>query len=235
VVIDATGLGRGLGEDSHSTTHAAAGARIGVGAELAAPDYPVAPGELRMVVTSVGYAGLVRVEGGALDVAAAVDAASLRGAAPEQVVAGILAEGGLPPLPEVTTHAWRGTPALTRIGEDVGADRLFRVGDAAGYVEPFTGEGIGWALGDGMAVAELASRALEGSPQDTLTEWRRYRAARWTTAERLCRALARTLRRPRTVALGVAALRAAPWLASPFVRRAARGPLRIASARSSRR
>jgi len=222
VVIDATGLGRGLAEGGGATTTAAAGARIGVGAELDAPDYPIAPGELHMAVARRGYAGMVRVESGRLNVAAALDAASLRADAPERVVAGILAEAGLPPLPDTPAHAWRGTPALTRGGEDVGGHRSFRVGDAAGYVEPFTGEGIGWALGDGRAVAEAACLALGGSPADALTAWREHRSVRRSSAERLCRTLTSALRRPWVVTLGMAAVGAAPWLASPLVRRVAR-------------
>ena len=38
------------------------------------------------------------------------------------------------------------------------------MGDAAGYVEPFTGEGIGWALAGGRLLAEslLAATLLDG-------------------------------------------------------------------------
>jgi flavin-dependent dehydrogenase len=223
VVIDATGLGRGLAEDGRPTTHAAPHARVGIGAELDAPDYPVPPGELHMAVGRAGYVGLVRVENGRLNVAAAVDAFALRAGTPGEVVAGILAHAGLPPLPPADAKAWRGTPGLTRSGE-AGGDRLLRVGDAAGYVEPFTGEGIGWALSDGLAVAACARAALEGRLADALAEWRRHRAARSVTAERLCRGLARGLRHPRLVDLAVTALGALPELASPLLRRVARNP-----------
>jgi len=221
VVIDATGLGRGLSEDGRPTTRSAPHARVGVGAELDAPAYPVPPGELHMAVGRPGYVGLIRVESGRLNVAAAVDPSALRGSTPGEVVAGILAQAGLPPLPPTAAHAWRGTPALTRSG-DAGGDRLLRVGDAAGYVEPFTGEGIGWALSDGVAVAACARAALEGRPSDALAQWRSHRAARSATAERLCRGLARGLRRPRLVGFAVTALGALPELATPLVRRVAR-------------
>ncbi|MGE0158809.1 MAG: NAD(P)/FAD-dependent oxidoreductase [Gemmatimonadales bacterium] len=232
VVIDATGLGHGLADDGGPPTRAAAHARVGVGAELDAADYPVADGELHMVVGRVGYVGLVRVEGGRLNVGAAVDASALRDRAPADVVAGILTDAGLPPLPATALRGWRGTPALTRSASDVGAERLLRVGDAAGYVEPFTGEGITWALGDGVAAAALARLALDGSPADALTAWRRYRAGRRTRAERLCRALARGLRNPWLVGLAIGALDVLPGLAAPLVRRAARAPRALAMART---
>ena len=230
IVIDATGLGRGLAKGGAPATHAAPDARFGIGAELDAPDYPVAPGELHMAVSHEGYVGLVRVESGRLNVAAAVDASALRGRAPERVVSGILREAGLPPLPDGTTQGWRGTPALTRSG-DVGGARLLRLGDAAGYVEPFTGEGIGWAIADGLAAARIGRLALSGSPGEALEAWRRHRGARRASGERLCRALADGLRRPWLVGLAVRALRAVPELATPLVRRAARDPSRWATVR----
>jgi flavin-dependent dehydrogenase len=223
VVIDATGLGRGLAEDGRPTTHADPHARVGVGVELDAPDYPVPAGELHMAVGRPGYVGLVRVESGRLNVAAAVDPSGLRGSTPDDLIAGILSDAGLPPLPPTGADGWRGTPQLTRSG-DAGGDRLLRVGDAAGYVEPFTGEGIGWALSDGLAAADCARVALEGRPADALSQWRRYRTTRGASAERLCRGLARGLRRPRLVGLAVTALGALPDLAAPLVRRVARSP-----------
>jgi flavin-dependent dehydrogenase len=223
VVIDATGLGRGLAEDGRPTTRAAPRTRVGVGVEVDAPDYPVPAGELHMAVARSGYVGLVRVEKGRLNVAAAVDPSALRESSPGEVAARILAQAGLPPLPLTAMRAWRGTPGLTRSG-DAGCDRLLRVGDAAGYVEPFTGEGIGWALSDGLAAAECARAALEGRPGEALDQWRRRRAARRWTAERLCRGLARGLRRPGLVGLAVTALGALPGIASPLVRRVARDP-----------
>jgi flavin-dependent dehydrogenase len=130
-----------------------------------------------------------------------------------------------------TVRGWRGTPALTRSG-DVGGERLFRLGDAAGYVEPFTGEGIGWALADGLAATELARQALTGSPGAALEGWRRYRADRSVTAERLCRALARGLRHPWIVRLSIASVGVLPALWMPLVRRAAHAPALSAMARS---
>jgi len=223
IVIDATGLGRGLAEDGRPTTRAAPRARIGVGAELVATDYPVLPGDLHMAVGRAGYVGLVRVENGRLNVAAAVDPSALQGSTPGEVIAEILAYAGLPPLPPAATHAWRGTPGLTRSG-GAGGDRLLRVGDAAGYVEPFTGEGIGWALSDGLAAATCARAAIEGRPTDALAQWRRHRATRRATVERICRGLTRGLRRPRLVELAVTTLGALPELAAPLVRRVARNP-----------
>lgn len=65
------------------------------------------------------------------------------------------------PAPELFAElSWRGTPALTRRRTRISEERVFVLGDAAGYVEPFTGEGMAWALASGAAVAPLAARAV---------------------------------------------------------------------------
>jgi len=90
------------------------------------------------------------------------------------------------------------------------------LGDAAGYVEPFTGEGIAWALATGAAVAPLAARAPAG--------WQPALARQWADVHRrivgrrfLCRATAAILRRPRLVRLAIRLLALAPALAAPIV------------------
>jgi flavin-dependent dehydrogenase len=177
-----------------------------------------------MAVGRAGYVGLVRVEDGALNVAAALDPARLRTAGPEEVVSSVLAEAGFPPLAEQSLAGWRGTPLLTRASRDAGGERLIRVGDAAGYVEPFTGEGICWALSAGRVAARLAAAGAELWRDGLLDDWRAYRQSVLAPSQRLCRMLAAALRRPALVAASVAALRIAPALAAPFVSRAGRPP-----------
>ncbi|MFM7035246.1 MAG: hypothetical protein ACKOYJ_08710 [Planctomycetia bacterium] len=67
----------------------------------------------------------------------------------------------------VRAAALRSTPPLTRRAPLVDtADRLLRVGDAAGYVEPFTGKGIGWAMPwveDRLVPAVIGGRGRGGA------------------------------------------------------------------------
>jgi 2-polyprenyl-6-methoxyphenol hydroxylase-like FAD-dependent oxidoreductase len=110
-----------------------------------------------------GYVGLVRVEDGRLDMAAAFDPVFVKsvgglGAAAET----ILREVGWPAPPALAEEPWKGTPALTRRARRLAGHRCFVVGDAAGYVEPFTGEGMAWAVMSAAAVA--ASACAESSP-----------------------------------------------------------------------
>ena len=120
VVVDATGLGPGLTRNGVSARGAVPGSRVGLGATFDDPSHPIEPGELHMVVGRTGYVGLVRVEDGTLNVAAAVDPAALRTAAPESVVGDILTEADRPPLTGTPLRGWRGTPLLTRSRADVG-------------------------------------------------------------------------------------------------------------------
>jgi flavin-dependent dehydrogenase len=231
-VVDATGLGGGMASATEGgpvaggsgAAQAARRSRVGLGAVLAAQGYPVEPGDLHMAVGTDGYVGLVRVEDGALNVAAAVDPTALGRTSPGDLVSRLLVGAGMPPLGEAPRLGWRGTPRLTRWSPAVGAERLFRVGDAAGYVEPFTGEGIGWALGAGAFAASLAARAAERWSDDLLDEWLAYHRGTLVPSQRLCRVLAGALRRPWLVNAGAAALRIAPGLAAPFVGWAARPP-----------
>ena len=113
-----------------------------------------------------------------------------RGLPPE-----VIAEVGWPVPAGLAAGPWRGTPGLTSRPERIGAERLFVLGDAAGYVEPFTGEGIAWALTSARALCPLALRAVErwdpGFPALWAALHRRALGPR-----RLCHASARLLRSP---------------------------------------
>jgi len=177
-----------------------------------------------MIVGRGGYVGMVRVESGALNVAAAVDPARLGGTPPKDMLADLLVGAGMP-LPGGWHQAdWRGTPQLTRSAAHMGGERLFRLGDANGYVEPFTGEGMCWAFDGAVAVAPLAAAAVSGWSSDLLEQWEAYCGRTLRPAQRLCRTLAPALRKSWLVGGAVAALQRAPGLAAPLLRRAASAP-----------
>ena len=106
---------------------------------------------------------------------------------------------------------WRGTSRLTR-RRRVEAERLLVIGDAAGYVEPFTGEGIAWAMRSGEAVAEHALGHAERT-------WTVAHQALVGVRQRECRMIARLLRHSELSSVAIAALGALPGLAGPIVRR----------------
>lgn len=64
-------------------------------------------------------------------------------------------------LPPFAPTEWLRLNPITRAAAQVGTGRVWLVGDAARVVEPFTGEGIAFALSTGMLAAEMALRGLE--------------------------------------------------------------------------
>lgn len=221
IVVAASGLsGRCLSRLPDFRSEEAPFSRIGVEALL--DDFPdeYAPGVIFMAVGGDGYVGLTRVEDGRLNVAAAVDPRAVRRAGtPGAACREILAEAGFPCHDAMHGAEWRGTAHLTRRTARKAAERLFVVGDAAGYVEPFTGEGMAWAITSGLEVAGLVEQGAGAWSRTLADDWeRRYRRLverrQW-----LCRVLAAGLRRPALVRSALPLLSCAPWLAKPVIAR----------------
>jgi hypothetical protein len=172
VTVVATGLADTI-RLSGDANDVAPSSRIGMGTTLPAGAGGPPPGELVMAVSRGGYCGIVRLEDGRIDIAAALDRGLIaQTGSPARAVASILAEtmflaesgGGISPGDPpgrimldsklLGAATWRGTPPLTRsqpVADATG--RILRIGDAAGYVEPFTGEGMGWALASALESA----------------------------------------------------------------------------------
>jgi flavin-dependent dehydrogenase len=207
-LVDATGLnGRFLNPEPV----VAPSARIGAGAVFAAdtPHYP--PGTVTLGVGRGGYVGLVRLEDGRLDAAAAFDAGHVRASGSlAAAAAAVLIEAGLPALPD---GAWKGTPPLTRRAAAIAGPGWFAVGDAAGYVEPFTGEGMAWAVAGAATLAPLLT------VPDAAALWHAAYRANVAARQGPCRAIAALLRRPAVCGVAVRVLRYWPAVAAPVVRR----------------
>ena len=220
VVLAADGLGHpSLCDVREIRDRPARSSRIGAGCEVAEFPAEFAPGVIHMAVGRGGYVGLVRVEGGALNIAAAFDARLIREAgSPAQAAASVLAQAGFPTIPAMADAEWLGTPTLTRSTTPVAAERLFVLGDASGYVEPFTGEGMGWALASAVALAPIASAACDGWQPSLSEAWSREHARLVRSRQRTCRMLAALLKSPTCVRLAMFLLPKMPSLLQPVVR-----------------
>lgn len=213
IVLAADGLGGRLAGGESSVIQR--GSRLGAGVTI--DDFPVsyAVPRIFMACGSGGYAGLVRVEDGRLNIAAALDPHHVKeqGGVGKTVV-NLLLEAGFPSIPNLAELSWHGTPLLTRRVERPAGERLLMLGDAAGYVEPFTGEGMAWALACARAVAPLA-----------VQDWEPALVERWTALHHdivrrrqwVIRTLALVLRRPLLARLLVTTLSHMPMLARPVV------------------
>jgi len=200
-------------------------ARVGLGLVVREPEEAYAAGTIHMAIARDGYVGLVRTANGNLNIAAALDLASLKSVeAPDQAINRILAETGLPTLSAVSEPAWRGTLPLTRTNRRLAAARIFLLGDAAGYVEPFTGEGMGWAIASAMSVVPYVLRSLHDWDHRASQTWEINQQRQMARGQLMCRILARLLRQPAAVGLTLGVLRTIPALANPIVRRIYSGP-----------
>lgn len=222
VVLAADGLGgRLLDDEPGMNTAAAPRSRMGCGVTLdrdsVANQYE--SGAIYMACGVGGYVGLVRFGDGRLDVAAALDPVLTRAAGgPGAAAEAILRSAGLPHIHNLASLDWRGTALLTRRRARLGGERLLAIGDAAGYVEPFTGEGIAWALASGEAAAGIVRRASAWSASQ-IDEWESVHHRLLGRRQRWCRAVTMVLRRARLATAAVAVLSTAPSLGRPLVRR----------------
>lgn len=216
VVIAADGLAGGLCKTEPVVRP---DSRIGAGAVLdEAPDW-VGPGTIFMATGRGGYVGLVRVEGGRLDAAAALDAAFVREAGgPGPAAAHIVRAVGWPDILGLAEARWKGTPPLTRHPRQVAGERWFAIGDAAGYIEPFTGEGMAWAVSSAVAVAPLAATAARRWDDRLPAAWAREHARQVGCRQSVCRLVATGLRSPILTHAAVRLLAVIPAAAAPVVR-----------------
>jgi flavin-dependent dehydrogenase len=196
------------------------GSRIGAGVVLTpdvAPSF-YTPGTIYMATGRGGYVGLVRVEDNRLDVAAAFDTEFVkRAGGPGPAAEAILGEVEWTVPLKLAEAAWKGTPALTRRPVRLAGEWFFAVGDAAGYVEPFTGEGMAWAMMSAAALAPIAARAIRRWEPELAREWERTHARIVGRRQRVCRIVSRVLRSPFLTGVAVRALAALPLLSHPVV------------------
>jgi len=214
-VIVADGLGGGaLDGVPGFAWRVAARSMMGFGATLPAATLDCPPGEIRMHVGRDGYIGVVRLASGDLDAAAAVAPAALKRAGSVAACAQALLAGVAHDAKAINRARWRGTPQLTRTRTRIAAPGILVAGDAAGYVEPFTGEGMSWAIATGLAAGELAA-----CDECAHERWPARCAALVARPKWRCRAIALLLRSPFLVRTALAIGARAP---RPFERLAAR-------------
>lgn len=224
VVVAATGLHPipllpGSGEDSE--LEHVEGSRVGVGAVVAGWDDGPGSGVVRMTVGEAGYVGQVLQEDGRWVIAGALDRGWIQSrGGPGRAVEALLTGGGVSPDWTVE-EGWRGTPALTRRRSRAAERGVYFLGDAAGYVEPFTGEGMGWALRGARELTDLVEQAVADPSPELEASWDRRYTVRVGRLQRLCRGIAWLGRRPTLARSAITVLSRVPGLARPALRRVA--------------
>jgi flavin-dependent dehydrogenase len=105
------------------------------------------------------------------------------------------------------------------------------LGDASGYVEPFTGEGMTWGMLSAILAAPLVQnwlsretagtddrRPSNGSFESLSRAWARIHRAQIAHRQRDCRILAGLLRSSMAVSGAMKLMSVAPGVARPFIR-----------------
>jgi len=152
--------------------------------------------EVRMHCGQYGYVGTVVLEDGSLDVAAAMNMQQVKMlGGPAAAVSKLLSKAGAE-LSNISEVSWRATPPLTGSRKKLWYPRVFVLGDAAGYVEPFTGEGMAWAMRSAREVAPLAIKAVKQWDNSIGYEWASIHRERIKQRQWRCIVAAATLKRP---------------------------------------
>lgn len=208
--------------------------RVGLGAEIAAlADLP--DGTIRMACGAQGYVGMAQLGDGRALVAAAVDRRALDERPPAELIGHLLRKAGLAVPDDLAGVVWRGTPPLTWRAPPVAASRVFRIGDAAGYVEPFSGDGMTCALLTAEAVVPLVVQGIDSWSDALRREWqiRHRQAIGWRAAR--TRAIAGLVRHERLLHHLIPLMDRLPRLLDPLIRAAYGGATAMSRGRSELR
>ena len=219
-VVVADGLGHpSLRTCRWPSDRVARSSRVGIGASFKNSDSFYAVGTVYLGIGRHGYMGAVRVADDQLNLAAAVDPAWLREVGNPCDAAVAIANEARLPLPDGLMEAtWRGTVPLTRRATCVAQHNIFLTGDAAGYVEPFTGEGMAAALVSSLAVVPFVERSLLGDGQAAAREWADATTREASTGNRWCHRLAWLARRPAAARWSARMVSLLPGLSRPILR-----------------
>ena len=168
-----------------------------------------------MVVSDSGYVGVTRAEENCLSVAAAINPASLGSSnSPASVLEQMLRSAGIEQVLAGASAPVRGTLPITQQATSVAAERLLLVGDAAGYVEPFTGEGMAAAIEGALLVAPIAKQAARAWQPKLADQWQSEYARRVRSRQVACRSIAWLVRHPRVLGWSLRALALQPGIGS---------------------
>lgn len=217
VVLAADGLSSQLlTRDVPDSVRVMPGARIGAGTIVDNMSSAYEPHCIYMACGTGGYVGIVRLEDGRLNIAAAFDSSFVRECrGPGVAACRILNEVGWERIPGLADQFWKGTTSLTRTLRYPAGQRVLAIGDAAGYVEPFTGEGISWAVESAIRVTRL----LKNSWYPNLPlRWARWNRNESIQRRRLIRSVAWVLRRPQLTAVSINLLNLFPSITGRLIK-----------------
>lgn len=162
------------------------------------------PNLLTMMVSTYGYVGIAVTDGAVIDIAAAIEPNRIReGLSTAQIAQTIMNDCGYDLGVDLTQIECLATPALTRRAHSVADRRLFLLGDAIGYVEPFTGEGMAWALAGATELAPIVIDAMHQWNPTHVTRWQEKLKNKILNHQWMCKTLSRATHSPSIAGLAV--------------------------------
>lgn len=217
IVLACGGLGQNLGA-MKSDEHIEPNNKVGFAAILPnSADYDSET--IYMALGSSGYVGLKSLEDGRMNLAAAIKASHIKKEKGcSSIVERLIEQAGFPEVAGMAKADWVGTPLLTRQRERLADDRVFVLGDAAGYVEPFTGEGMAWAFSSAVAGLPLFLSAINQWQPSLSDEWRTTYKKVVVKEQRVIRFLKMAANYPKLTSRTFSLLKHFPYLTSPIVR-----------------
>ncbi len=188
---------------------------FGVSFMASSPD--VQPGSIYMACDNDGYVGLVQLESGQVDVAAALVSGSAGASQGDPLcrVQRILKRSTFPSMRLDDLTPLMSTPPLRR-SRVAGRGRIIAIGDAAGYVEPFTGEGMTWAMQSGIAAADLVATHIHDL-EHVGEQWNTHIDFSVKRRKTICKVMTAMLRSPVACRIAATMLSVFPSLARPLL------------------
>lgn len=197
----------------------APGSLIGISAVLNEDSIPLDDGAVFMACSKNGYVGSIRQEDGKIELAAAVQPLFLKSAGTAGACAEkILSACGIKSKLNLSDAQWQGTPPLLRNRSRLSGPHFFILGDASGYIEPFTGEGIYWALLQARKLVSLLQEHHFIQNEKLGSEWEQLHFKIMNQRKKICRAVTLILRSPFLCQCIIRVLNRFPLLAAPLVR-----------------
>ena len=196
VVLACDGIsGTSLANESWADWRIASRSWMGVSATLD-DSVHAQRGAIHMDIGAGAYVGRVRLADGRVHLAAALDPAECRKAgSPAMLVRRIV---------DCDCAILRGSGLLTRRRVELGGHRVLAIGDSCGYIEPFTGEGMAWAILGACEAVRLLPASANSWPADLAERWKQVHNLAIRSRQKWCRALRPMVRHPRLAAVGLA-------------------------------
>ena len=221
LVVAADGLRSSVAAAAGLARAGPRGRKFGFALDLRPPRPDVVrPDTIEMFVGPGGYLGVVNQGGGVMHVAGLVSGSRGGPRHPLEFIESIagrfdvLRETGIERVLASARRTVLGAGPMPDRPRRVAGARVALVGDAAGYAEPFTGEGMAWALHSAAALAGSVAGVSPGSwSTRTARGYLRHWAATVGCRQRVCRGLAWALERPGLVAVAPRHRAVACWLA----------------------